>query len=165
MPTDTLYGIVASALKPEAVERIYRLKSRMPVKPPIILIASIEDLALFGVSPTPAQLKVLQTYWPGPTSIVLPCGAETFAYLHRGANSLAFRVPNDQKLQAFLHESGPLIAPSANLEGQPPAVTVAAARAYFGDAVDFYIDGGVIEGRASTIIRVSEDGEVEVLRK
>ena len=165
LPTDTVYGVVASALDPVALERVYRVKSRMPVKPPIILIASVEDLTLFGVSPTAAQRVVLDTYWPGQVSIVLPCDDERFAYLHRGAKSLAFRLPALPWLRAFLSESGPLMAPSANLEGQPPATTIAEARNYFGDGVDFYIDGGVLVGRPSTIIRLNPDGSQDILRK
>lgn len=165
MPTDTLYGIVASALRPEAVERLYQVKSRMPAKPPIILIASIDNLSLFGVVPTDAQRAMLPRWWPGPVSIILPCSNPAFDYLHRGVGSLAFRLPDKLDLQTLLAESGPLIAPSANPEGLPPATTIVEARNYFGDAVDFYIDGGVLEGRASTIIRLGADGAVEIVRK
>ena len=165
MPTDTLYGIVASAFDHEAIERVYRVKDRMPVKPPIILISSIDDLTLFGVTATEPEMKVLSEVWPGPVSVVLSCDDEAFEYLHRGARSLAFRLPDKRDLRDFLADSGPLIAPSANLEGHPPATTIEEAKKYFGDRVDFYIDGGVIEGTASIIIRVGVDGSVETLRK
>ncbi len=165
VPTDTLYGIVASAFNAGAVERVYRIKDRMPVKPPIILVASIDDLARFDVTITPMELTILHHHWPGPVSVIFPCENAAFAYLHRGANSLAFRLPNDERLRAFLAKSGPLIAPSANPEGLPPAKTVAEAKGYFGDLVDFYIDDGTKEGSPSVIIRPNTDGTWDTLRK
>ena len=164
LPTDTLYGIVASALNEKAVERVYALKGRAPAKPCIILISSLSDLALFGVTLSPALQTILSTYWPGPTSIILPCVGEAFAYLHRGTHSLAFRLPKNDSLRALLQETGPLIAPSANAEGLPPATTIKEAQDYFKDKVDFYMDGGVLNNPPSSLIRISEDGAVEKLR-
>lgn len=164
MPTDTLYGVVASALCEEAVLRVYALKKRSPAKPCIILIASLADLTQFGVSLNEKQREALSKYWPGPVSIVLACGKDVPEYLHRGTHTLAFRLPADEKLVAFLQKSGPLIAPSANPEGFPPASTVVEAKEYFGTAVDFYIDGGTRAGKPSTLIALAENGEAAVLR-
>ncbi len=69
IPTDTLYGLVASAGNPAAVERVYRLKGRAPDKPCIILISSLADLKKFGVNPNKTDLKLLAKLWPGPVSI------------------------------------------------------------------------------------------------
>ncbi len=165
IPTDTLYGIVASALNQDAIERVYNIKQRTPTKPPIILISSLDDLALFNITPTEGERTILYAHWPGPVSIILPCDDERFAYLHRGAHSLAFRLPDKADLCALLVESGPLIAPSANPEGLPPAITINEARAYFGDKVDFYIDSGEVAGHASHIIRIHPDGTTEDVRK
>src|SRR5204863_149383 len=70
---------------------------------------------------------------------------EKFEYLHRGTNTLALRLPKDESLQNLLKKTGPLIAPSANVEGLPPAKNITDAKKYFGDGVDLYIDGGEIE--------------------
>src|SRR3989338_7413332 len=115
LPTDTLYGIVGSALLPETVERIYTLKERDPQKPLIVLVADFDDL-------------------------------------HRGLGTIAFRLPDKEELRKLLREAGPIVAPSANIEGQPPAQTIEQAQKYFGTAVDFYIDGGEIDGKPSTIL-------------
>lgn len=165
LPTDTLYGIVASALDEAAVERVYTLKGRTPAKPCIVLIASTDDLGLFGVALTDTQAGVAAKYWPGPVSIALPCGSGVGEYLHRGTHTLAFRIPKDEALREFLKIAGPLIAPSANPEGLPPATNLDEAKNYFGDRVDFYIDGGVRRGDPSTIITFGESGEVVVLRQ
>ena len=92
-------------------------------------------------------------FGPGKTSIILPCPDEKFHYLHRGSNFLAFRLPADAPLRQFIYRTGPLVAPSANLEGLPPATTIEEAQNYFGDKVDFYIDGGKMEGSPSKLIK------------
>ena len=169
LPTDTLYGIVGSARRPATVRRIYKLRKRNPKKPMIILVASIADLRSFGVRLDKTTRKKLARVWPGPVSVVLPLDprrpslVKKFNYLHRGTKTLAFRVPNVPWLQSLLKTTGPLVAPSANHEGMPPAKTIYAAKKYFGDHVDFYIDAGRRAGKASTLITI-EDGRVIVLR-
>lgn len=165
LPTDTLYGLVASAAQEQAVARVYTLKGRSRDKACIVLIGSIEDIATLGVEVTPTIRQVLERYWPGPTSIALPAGSATPHYLHCGTGSLAFRLPASEELRAFLIASGPIIAPSANPENGAVATTVDEAKAYFGEGADFYIDGGVLEGAPSTLLRVDALGLVEVLRK
>lgn len=150
LPTDTLYGLVASALNPEAVDRVYRLKRRDDGKASIILIGDLKQLDLFGISETDKHRA--SNYWPGPVSLVLACPDESLKYLHRGSDSLAFRLPANQILWEFLEKSGPLIAPSANLEGHPPAASVDEARDYFAHEIDFYVEGGELEGKPSNLI-------------
>jgi L-threonylcarbamoyladenylate synthase len=164
VPTDTLYGLLASIEHEAAVRRVYELKHRSITKPCIILISSREELARFGIAPTEAQAAVLERHWPGPVSIVLACGSQVPEWLHGGTHTLALRLPADESLRALLRESGPLIAPSANPEGLPPATTVDEARAYFGDSVDFYIDGSARQGSPSTLISLKADGTQTVLR-
>jgi L-threonylcarbamoyladenylate synthase len=168
LPTDTLYGIVGSALRPRTVKRIYKLRRRNPAKPMIILIGDVRDLARFGVRPDKATLKILKRVWPGKVSVVLPlktpAGRRKFAYLHRGTNTLAFRFPEPAWLRALVRETGPLVAPSANFEGRPPARTVKEAKNYFGDNVRFYIDAGSLRSKPSTLIKIA-NGHVELLRK
>lgn len=152
MPTDTLYGIVASAWNEKAVERVYDLKKRALTKKCIILISSFDDLEMFGVLLTEEQRKILARLWPGPISVALPCG-------------IAFRFPDDIGLISFLKKSGPCIAPSANPEGLPPAETVEEAKKYFGGNVDFYLDGGKRSGMSSTLVTLDRNGSVAVLRQ
>ncbi len=163
IPTDTLYGIVCSALNRDAVEELYRIKNRTESKPFIILIADINDLALFSVSPEKYR-ALAERYWPGPVSIILPCEDKSFEYLHRSTQTLAFRLPANEELRELLRKTGPLVAPSANPEGLPPGTTIEEARVYFGDEVACYIDGDVLNGKPSTIILVGRDGSITKLR-
>lgn len=165
MPTDTIYGIVGSALNPEAVEKIYKLRKRTPDKPMIILISSTTDLKKFGIIPTIPQINFLKNIWPNPVSVVLPCKLAKFSYLHRGKKSLAFRMPKNEILLEILKRVGPLVAPSANYADEKPAQTLAEAKKYFGDRISFYIDGGRLKSKPSTIVQLYEDGTRIVLRE
>ena len=163
MPTDTTYGILGSAFSHKAVNEIYRLRKRDLNKPLIVLISSMKDLKKFGVFPTADQKKILRKWWPGPVSIILPCPQEKFAYLHRGQNSLAFRMPEKVGLLKLLRETGPLVAPSANLQGFPVAKNISEARAYFGHQVDYYKYAGAVIAPPSKLIDLTS-GVEKVLR-
>lgn len=161
IPTDTVYGVVARAVDEKAVERLYVLKHR-EAKPGTLVAASINQLAELGIKLR--YLTAVQQYWPGPISVVIPCGEE-LTYLHQGKRSLAVRIPGNLELRKFLETTGPLLTSSANQPGEPPANTVDEARGYFGDQVDFYIDGGDLSGnKPSTVIRIVDDA-IEVLRE
>ncbi len=149
LPTDTIYGLVCSALDKKAIARLYKVRKRNPNKACIILISSIKDLAKFGIKPDKKTLEILNKYWPGKVSIVV--------------NDIAFRLPNNKKLIALLKQTGPLIAPSTNPEGLPPAKTIAEAKAYFSDQVDFYVAGRTNK-KPSRLIKV-ENGKEVILRK
>lgn len=168
MPTDTLYGIVASALNSEAVQKVYSIKKRTPTKPFIILISELTDLSLFDITPDNAVLASLKKIWPGKVSVIFSLEIQKsinkFEYLHRGTNTLAFRIPDKSDLRELLKETGPLIAPSANPEGKNPASTIEEAEKYFGDEIGLYVDGGYLSGEPSTLIKI-QNGKVEVLRE
>ena len=87
MPTDTIYGLVGSALKQDGVERIFRVRERNKGKPMIILIGNVGDLKLFDVQIDESAEKILSELWPGKVSVILPVFSDKFAYLRRGLNS------------------------------------------------------------------------------
>lgn len=162
VPTDTLYGIVGLAARPDVVERIYELKERELEKPFITLISSYRDIAALGIRLSEHTHELLKRVWPGPVSVIVPVNDPALEYLHRGTNGLALRMPADPVLRQFLVDAGPVVAPSANPAGLVPAATVQEADAYFGDVV-FYVDGGRKEGSASALVDV-RGSEPKVLR-
>lgn len=166
LPTDTVYGIVCTALVRETVEKLYHVRGRSATKPCIVLIADISDLQEFGIVPSEVDTEILERHWPGKVSVVFDCPDENkkWEYLHRGTETLAFRIPLDEGLRNLLRNTGPLLAPSANGEGQPPAHTLAEAKEYFGDQVAIYADGGYRESLPSTVARL-RNGVWEVLRE
>lgn len=153
--TDTLYGVVASILHKDAVERVYSLRQRDLDKPCIILAADTTQLPDVN---NEALRRFMTEQWPGPISLIMPT-PNAPEYLTRGGKSLAFRIPADEDLRALLERTGPLVAPSANVQGEEPARTIEEAQAYFGDNVDFYVDNGeVLSARASQLWRHTNAG-------
>jgi L-threonylcarbamoyladenylate synthase len=160
MPTDTVYGVVARAEDKNAVSRLYALKRREQ-KPGTIIAASVSQLSQLGVPQD--QLAQVEKWWPGPLSAVLVM--EGNDYLHQEVGDIAMRVIADPQLQKLLEKTGPLLTSSANQPGEPGATTIREAWDYFGDDVDFYVDGGTITSRVpSTIVKPTATGLV-VLRQ
>jgi len=159
--TDTIYGIIARASKKRAVEKVYSVKNRDLSKQCIILIPGSGS-----VKEHSAQIARFSSPDQPPTSIILPAKADEHEWLLRGGTKLAYRVVRDEFLRKVVQAVGPVIAPSANPEGLEPARNIEEAKAYFGDLVDVYIDGGEVpEGaQASRIIEINNDGSVTVVR-
>ncbi len=152
-PTDTLWGLLGLALKPETVARLYHIRGRDRTKPFIILISSLADLSQFNIELSPAQKDKLTLWWPGPISVIL---GET-----------AFRLPARPWLQELLRQTGPLVAPSANLAGETPAKTRAEAEDIFGKKIDYYYapsNNPAATNFPSTLVRLNSGGTYQVLR-
>jgi len=159
LPTDTVYGLVARASDEVAARRFYALKSREK-KPGTLIAANTNQLLALGVPQ--AEIDKVAGYWPNPLSAVLTVNG--YGYLHQGVGTLAMRVVANPDIRTLLEQTGPLITSSANQPGQPPATTIEEAIAYFGDSVDFYVDGGTVVAEPSTIIRPTATG-IEILRQ
>jgi len=163
IPTDTIYGLTASAHLPEAVDRLYALKQREQ-KPGTVIAASVDQLRELGLADE--YLNAVQHLWPNPLSIELPT-PERLHYLSQGTGHCAFRVVADPEVRKLLELTGPLVTSSANHPGKPVANNIAEALTYFSDKVDLYVDGGERVGRPpSTVARlkIPVDGTLEIAR-
>ncbi|NPA52623.1 MAG: threonylcarbamoyl-AMP synthase [Aquificae bacterium] len=162
--TDTLYGVVANALDKKAVERVYEIKGRTPSKPFLMLVPSVEFIKKhFDVQISQKEKEILQK--EGITVILNLNTPKQLEYLHRGTNTLAFRIPAKQNLKDFIQRlETPLIAPSANPEGKEPAKTVQEAVDYFGNLIDIYVDEGKAEKKPSPIVKI-KNNEIIYIRK
>ncbi len=163
MPSDTIYGLMALAKDKNLVNDLYNLKGRQPQKPFIILISQYSQLKDLHLSPTTTQTAFLKNYWPGAVSVILLCPDSNLEFLHRGTSSLAVRMPNNKLLKNLIDITGPLIAPSCNPEGLPPAINPTEAKNYFGDKIKLYVDGGDLVSNPSTLVSLLNDTP-EVLR-
>lgn len=161
LPTDTIYGIAASTDLPEAVERIYEVKGRPHDKPFIILISSIDQLRGFSITLNEAQIAALEKIWPGAVSVILPCPNEEFTYLHRGKQSLAFRLPHLTWLQELINATGPIIATSANQAGQVMPKSMDEIMRQL-PGLEFYIDGPTND-EPSKLARLMDDGTIRLV--
>jgi L-threonylcarbamoyladenylate synthase len=166
LPTDTLYGIVGKAQSKKVVERIYKIKDRSENKPFIVLITSFKDLEIFEVRIDKEQAKFLEKIWPGKVSVILSCKLLKYNYLHRDEKAIAFRMIGKKNLNLFnlIKKVGPLVAPSANKQGERPAENIAKAKKYFGDEVDLYINAGTKKSTSSTLIKYENKNRI-VLRQ
>jgi L-threonylcarbamoyladenylate synthase len=161
LPTDTLYGLVCRASDRLAVERMYGLKNR-DKKPGTLIAADIDQLVTLGLKKR--YLTSASQFWPGPVSVIVPTDNHNLDYLDQGIGTLAVRVVSDKKVAELLRLTGPLITSSANRPGEEPAHVIPDAQDYFGNSIDFYVDGGNFSNRKpSTLIRVLDD-EIDILR-
>ena len=158
--TDTIYGIIALASNKEAVQKVYQVKHRDPTKQCIVLITKPLKNAQYGTFIEDFSAKATL-----PTSVIVPASDEA-DWLLLGGDTIAYRVTRDPLLAAIIDEVGPVIAPSANPEGLEPARTIDQARAFFGDAVDYYVDGGEVPETvaASEILKLNRENIIEIIR-
>jgi L-threonylcarbamoyladenylate synthase len=155
-PTETVYGLGACADNADAVAELARLKHRPKGKRFALLIASPQELRRCG-EPGPEAQALADAFWPGPLTLVIPDG--------RGGD-VGLRCPDCAVTRELLRQVGTAVAaPSANLSGQPPALTAKDVLEAFGGQVAAVLDGGPARlGMASTVVRAL-DGEIEVLRE
>ncbi len=164
LPTDTLYGLCADALNYKAVEKVYRLKNRNPQKPLIVLISDLNWLEkFFFIKPLPEKVKELFLL-EEPLSILLPI--KGFEWISRKSGKIAFRLVKKGFIKDFLKKYGrPIVAPSANWEGFPPAKDPFQAFLYFGNQVKVYYNAGPLKGKPSTIVETFKGGNIKILRE
>lgn len=167
MATDTIPGIVCSALSPKGVKRISDLKNREDKKPYITLISQLSDLKLLGIKLSDKEISLLEKIWPAKISLIFPCKQKSKKYLHLGMNSLAIRFPKNIWLRNLIKLTGPIVATSANKKNDPPAKTISEAQKNFGDEVDFYLFGAPYqkENIASTVAKIDfQSKKIQILR-
>jgi len=161
MRTDTVYGLVASALNETAVQRVFQIKNRDADKPLILLLPDAR--AAF------AGKEIVKKYSEEaslPTTVIVN-SPQAPKWLQHADSTVAYRVPLDNSLRELLRQTGPLVAPSANPQGMPPAKNILEAKDYFGNKVDLYVDGGEVspDTKPSQIICLKDDGEIHYLRQ
>lgn len=153
LPTDTVYGVAADAFSPAAVQRLLDAKGRGRQSPPPVLVPGVTTLEALVESVPPAVRDLVEEFWPGGLTIVLPAQPSLAWDLGETRGTVAVRMPDHRLALALLEETGPLAVSSANRTGEPAAVTATDAEAMLGDSVSVYLDGGTSEtGVASTIV-------------
>ena len=153
LPTDTVYGVGADAFNPVAVQRLLDAKGRGRNQPPPVLVGSVAAMtALVGEVPAAVQ-QLVDAFWPGGLTIVLPAQPSLSWDLGETRGTVAVRMPDQAIARELLIETGPLAVSSANLTGQPAALTAADAQGMLQGSVAVYLDAGPSElGISSTII-------------
>lgn len=156
MPTETVYGLAADALDPDAVARIFALKGRPADNPLIVHLASTRGLDQVVADVTPLAIRLAHRFWPGPLTLVLEADVAVPVIATGGLSTVAVRVPDHPVASALLTAFGaPLAAPSANRSGRPSPTTAAHVVADLGDDLEVVLDGGAcLVGVESTVVDV-----------
>ncbi|GAB2638769.1 L-threonylcarbamoyladenylate synthase [Gordonia jinhuaensis] len=165
LPTDTLYGIGCDAFDSEAVAALLAAKGRGRDMPVPVLVGSWHtvDGLILSVSQTARDL--VEAFWPGGLSLVVAQAPSLSWDLGDTSGSVMLRMPLHPVAIEVLREVGPMAVSSANVSGQPPAVTVDQARDQLGESVAVYLDGGpAAKAVASTIVDLT-DTEPRILRE
>ena len=172
LPTDTVYGIGCDAFSAKGVEALLAAKGRGPQSPPPVLIPNLNTLQALAETVPDVALRLAETFWPGALTMILRAQPSLNWNLGETKGTVALRMPDHKIALALLEEVGPMAVSSANLTGQPAAVTCAQAEAYLGDSVQVYLDGGNSpKGEASTILDLTDivdtyvDGKLETSGK
>ena len=165
IPTETVYGLAANALDPEAAHRIYAAKGRPSDNPLIVHIADVKDLyPLVDHCPKLAE-KLADAFWPGPLTMIFPKSEKVPAATTGGMDTVAVRMPAHPAAREIIKECGlPLAAPSANLSGKPSPTKASHVYQDMQGRIPLILDGGDCQvGVESTVIAVHEDS-VRLLR-
>jgi L-threonylcarbamoyladenylate synthase len=159
-----VYGLGADALSAAAVARLVAVRGREPGKPILVLVQDLVMAAVVAAAIPETARRLAGCFWPGPLTLVLPARAGLPPALTAATGTIGLRVPGQPLALALVAGLGrPVTAPSANPPGAAPPRDVAAARAYFGDRVRCYLDGGALPGGISTVAAV-DGAAVRVLR-
>ncbi len=156
-PTETVYGLGADGLNPAAVARIYAAKGRPATNPVILHVDGPEEARqLVSQWPDTATLLV-DLFWPGPLTLVLPASAQVPAIVRAGGLTVALRCPDHPIALALIRATGrPLAAPSANRSQHLSPTLAEHVATGLGEAVDLILDGGpTAAGLESTILDLS----------
>lgn len=166
-PTETVYGLGADAENPEAIARIYAVKGRPANHPVIVHVAPEADIEYWAASVPPEGRLLIEAFWPGPLTLILPRAAHIPAAVSGGQTSVGLRCPSHPLAQVLLREfaalkpsgQGGVAAPSANKFGQVSPTQADHVRNEFpelGEDQLMVLEGGSSEvGIESTIVDVS----------
>jgi L-threonylcarbamoyladenylate synthase len=154
IPTETVYGIAASALSSSAVSRLRAAKSRPETKPLPVMVSGASDMDALAAAVPPLARELARRFWPGPLTLVLVAASGVGEFVHAGTGKVGLRAPNDRVAQGVLAEAGvALVLTSANRSGAAPATTAQEAFEALGDRVDLYLDAGPCAlGEPSTVL-------------
>lgn len=163
LPTDTVYGLAAHALRAEAIAALFRIKRRPADKPIALLVSGPQQVRLLASHVSPLAERLMEAFWPGALTLVLPRGEQAPAEL--GGRGVAVRMPASPVVLEVLQRLGaPLAASSANLSGGPDPRTAQEVQAQLQGRVALILDGGPATiGRPSTVVDLTR-GRPRVLR-
>ena len=158
LPTETVYGLGANGLNPEAVAKIFVAKGRPQDNPLILHLSCMEEMERYCHSIPEAAYRLAQRFWPGPLTMVLPAKDNVPKCTTAGLPTVAVRCPDSKITRDIIALSGcPIAAPSANISGKPSTTTAQHVLHDHNGRIDAIVDGGPCRvGLESTIVDLTE---------
>ena len=158
-PTETVYGLGANAMDSEAVGKVYAAKGRPSDNPMIVHIAGEKEMERLTDVITPDMKRLMEAFWPGPLTMVVPARPEVPRVTTGGLDTVAVRMPDSSTALELIREAGcPLAGPSANLSGHPSPTTAAHVYDDLHGRIDAIIQGEPCKvGIESTVIDMTSD--------
>ncbi len=158
LPTETVYGLGADGLNPDAVAKIFLAKGRPQDNPLILHVAEAGDIEKFCHSIPQAAYTLAEKFWPGPLTMVLPAKDIVPKCTTAGLSTVAVRCPDNDVTRQIIKLSGvPIAAPSANISGKPSTTTAEHVLHDHKGNLELIVDGGPCRvGVESTIIDLTE---------
>ncbi|KJS20227.1 MAG: tRNA threonylcarbamoyladenosine biosynthesis protein [Clostridiaceae bacterium BRH_c20a] len=162
-PTETVYGLGANALNEEAVKKIYKAKGRPDDNPLIVHICKIEHAKELVKEITPSALKLMENFWPGPLTLVLPKSELVPDIITAGLDTVAIRLPaHPVALKLIELAQVPVAAPSANISGKPSPTTAEHVWQDLKGKIAGIVDGGKAGvGVESTVLDMT--GQIPII--
>ncbi len=158
LPTETVFGLAACYQNGPAVQKIFDLKKR-PLENPLILhIASPSSVKELTKELPPGTKQLMEAFWPGPLTLILPAKDSVPFLVRAGLPTVAIRMPNHAPTLSLIRETGPLVAPSANLSGRPSSTSAAHVEEDFGKEFPVFEEEGAEKGVESTILIYLDGG-------
>ena len=164
LPTETVYGLFAKALDKKAVDYVYQLKRRPRDKALNLNVAHLDDILNFSNNQPPYLQKLVDSFLPGPLTIILEANGKVPYWVNSGLPTVGFRMPSHPITLELIREFGPLIGPSANISGHTSGVSFEEILKDFGQEVLGIEDDTFLTGQDSTILDLSSD-KVKILRQ
>jgi tRNA threonylcarbamoyl adenosine modification protein (Sua5/YciO/YrdC/YwlC family) len=152
IPTDTVYGLAVDPFVPGATDRLFAAKRRPRDVNLPVLVAEIDQVLLLATAVPDGAMRLIERFWPGPLTIVLPSRPDLGADLGEDEATVGIRCPGHPVPRALAARAGPLATTSANLHGQPTLVTAQEVATAFARAVPVVLDGGTCRGSPSTVV-------------
>ena len=167
LPTETVYGLAADARNEAAVAKVFALKGRPSSNPLIVHLAHASQTGDWAAEVPAAAQRLMDAFWPGPLTLVLPARADVSRAVTAGQNSVALRVPAHPLARALLERfGGGLVAPSANRYMSISPTSPAHVMQQFADSDLLILDGGPCAvGLESTIVGLLPGEPARLLRE
>lgn len=161
-PTETVYGLGADGLNPDAVKKIYTAKGRPSDNPLILHISHIKELDRLVKNINNTAKVLMKNFWPGPMTLVFKKSSIVPDIISGGLDTVAIRLPsNEIARQLIAYSKTPIAAPSANTSGRPSPTKASHVFEDLNGKINMILDGGNCEiGVESTVIDVTEDTPV-----